>query len=314
MAYRNPRCPLQLCASAVGLLIAAAAVAEPQIELRVRLEPHAASSRVFVRAPRLGTNTLEATKNEADVFVAKLGLPSDASCLLPFDVSARSDDHEELLHLQLVRPRISGPIDTLLYPSVSVERPTRQTLIHWQDELQQAAADERSPNLDGLLLAYFRGRDAFRRWHESIPGHENTIRAARLWFDAAYQLARLENGPYRMDQAAVQAVQKLESEARSGRVQTEVVEQQFKPGYASAIIAEAEAVVFRYVSDVERLAQAGRYSDALALNSCLIEAFEGLPLETRSLVARTQSFTEDLLRRNDSFLRTKLSAQSPHGG
>jgi hypothetical protein len=257
---------------------------------------------------------LVADRAGSDVFVAKLGLPPESACVLPFDVALTSEGQEQLLHLQLVRPRLSNPVETLLYAVIAPENPTRRDLIRWQDELQQVTADPSSPNEDGMLLAYFRGRAAFQHWHGTDPGHENTIRAARLWFDASYQLARLEDRPYRMDRAAVRAVRDLESQVGVGSVRGELLRQQFQPGYASTIVAEADALLFRYVSEVARLAEARRYAEALALNTCLLEEFKRLPSEERSLVTRTQRFSEDVLSGNDSFLRQKAEAESPHGG
>lgn len=297
----------------VSLAAAGPALAQPRFELHVRLHGAGDDQQVVIKAPKLGVTQLVAEPDDTrQLFVAKLGVPSQAPCVVPLDVAATSGTSEDLLHLQLLRPMLTSPVEAS-FAGESPAAATRQQLIVWQDQLSAAVADDALPDEQGVLRAYFRGRRSFRYWHGVNPAHENTIRSARLWFDAAYQLAKIGDRPYRMDRAAVRAVRALAEEARGDPRFEQAYQRLFRMGYSDQIVSDADALLFRHVGAIEQLRRGRRFAEALALNSCMLEALRSLPPEKQRAVTETQRFSEELLTRNEQYLRTLVGASDQPG-
>lgn len=172
------------------------------------------------------------------------------------------------------------------------------------DDAALNVVDRLGTDLEGLLKKYFRARAFHKHWRFELRNSENylAIRSARIWFDAATELARRRNSPFRMDPEVVKVMREYEQLARASTVFSNRYRKYVPPGHVEATLAQTAAADFAFVGLIPGLVQAGNVEEARTLNSVALEALESAPADLRKAVARHQGVNLELLRRNAAVL------------
>jgi hypothetical protein len=145
------------------------------------------------------------------------------------------------------------------------------------------AAESPSGTIPGALKSFFTARALYVLQGDDRCSLNNRKRAARAWFDRAYELTKLANYFDLSPEAAA---------AYSN----------YDPAYVKTYQDQAKGKAIRLISEQRLNAfHAGRYEEALGLNASLLNAITSDP-SVRDVSHRLQGVTEDQLNAdNDKF-------------
>jgi hypothetical protein len=162
------------------------------------------------------------------------------------------------------------------------------------------AIEARGTDLLSTYQAYYEARYLYRKMRPVNPQHVLTMRAAKLWFDAAYRLHEPPNSVIAMDPEAVMAAQTYQAVNISATQGSTWI---ISPGYVRGMTANVKADEWRDVAFVPKLIQAGQLDEAEELNSYYVAKFQNLTSDELKVPA-VHGVTHDLLENNASYIST----------
>jgi hypothetical protein len=157
-----------------------------------------------------------------------------------------------------------------------------------------------------LISSYFTCRKIFNQ--SSLDSYEQ-FWAAKGWFDSAFRLFTLLDTPIGWDKEIEDIMRSFEARATNEAAFSSKYRQVIAQGYLERHLAQVSAAELRVVRDVTDLVKAGKLEEALSLNTFAKGVFKGISGETGRTVVN--GISEDLLSKNDIYIRSKIEALVP---
>ena len=235
----------------------------------------------------------ELYQGQVDMSASDAGPPPIS---MPVDILASTPARSSLQLYGLVR---HGEKSTVTF-RVFVPEPSRTDVaeVNRIDQLFQTSKDSRT-----LTEVYFVSREIYRHYAAVSPDHVVAIRAAKLWFDSAYQLATTGKLPrYRMDQKARDVLEDYEKRAGSDANLAAKLRPIMVRGYVSGMAQHLDTLVFRDAAMVADLVAEGKLESAKKLNEDLLQTFTALPVPQQQAAMKLQGVSVDSLKANKAFI------------
>lgn len=162
-------------------------------------------------------------------------------------------------------------------------------------------------DLDSTLQKYFRARAYHKGWRYELrqPTHQVAIRSARVWFDAAANLAQRKQSFFRMDEEVQTIMAEYEKLAASdGRFRNRY-RKYANPGYVSATLNQVASAEYWFVGEIPRLVASGNLAEAHEINTKALAVLENENPEMKRAVAVRQGVTVEMLKANSAYILTK---------
>lgn len=295
------------CVASVALMAVMTGIAQAAdlLELKVSVRSEKAPSGVSVQEES-GVSTISLARTQGDsVFQATVPRPTAkelASAKLiaaPYRLVADWGREKEQLYLgfhSLTPPQVQINI---WHETTSLER----------SELD--AVEALGSDLDSTLQKYFRARAYHKGWRYELrqPTHQVAIRSARVWFDAAANLAKRKQSFFRMDEEVQTIMAEYEKLAASDERFRNRYRRYANPGYVSATLNQVATAEYWFVGEIPRLVSSGMLVEAQAVNSKALEVLESENPEMKRAVAVRQGVTVEMLKANSAYIMTKQGKQ-----
>lgn len=166
-------------------------------------------------------------------------------------------------------------------------------------------------DIDSTLQKYFRARAYHKGWRYELrqPTHQVAIRSARVWFDAAANLAQRRQSYFRMDEEVQRIMVEYEELAASDERFRNRYRRYANPGYVSATLNQVATAEYWFVGEIPRLVASGMLMEAQEVNSKALEVLESENPEIKRAVAVRQGVTVEMLKANSAYIMTKQGKQ-----
>lgn len=277
------------------------------ITITARVQPNDSGTRLTLIPINLDTDVVEATPSPSSgERTATIRLPDLAPWVVDLDAALTRADTTTVLYLRLPKVRPSAAI-TYFITDVASTGTSADAVHRLEAQLEGLRTGASSP--EPLLSVYFKAKAIYEYWRAANRGHSTAIRSAKLWFDAAYQLAALRRSVYRMDPGATQTMLDYEQDAESGSAFAHLVRSVVPSGYTRGLMREIAALQFREVALIPVLRAEGRVREAIELNNFALTLLNRLTPEERSVVAEKQGVTLRLLQDNAAYLGSLAEGQ-----
>jgi hypothetical protein len=175
------------------------------------------------------------------------------------------------------------------------------------DDAAINAIDKLDNDLESSLQKYFRARAFHKHWRFDVQDPENylAIRSARIWFDAAANLAKRVNSPFRLDPDVVEIMQGYEVKAKTDSYFRQRYRRFAGEGYIAGTVAQTIAADFAFVGAIPDLKAAGRVDEARMLNLKAINALDEATPDVKAYVLKHQRVNMELLQANQKVLNAE---------
>lgn len=169
------------------------------------------------------------------------------------------------------------------------------------------AIDRRQLTPRTLVKSTLEARAIYYAWKYALknPDHLQSIRALRLWFDHAYELAKPTASAYYMDPDVIAIINELYERANRDVALRSRMEQVFpNPRYVAGILVQVASMELQPVALVKTLIADGNIKAAEQINSKAIAFLDSQSAGDRATFSKTQGVTSELLRRNAVYIET----------
>jgi len=204
----------------------------------------------------------------------------------------------EVLYLRLPTSARSKDLKFRIYHVSTISTHSKRI-----EELELQGAD-----LLSSYKTYFEARRMYREMYPMNPQHTVTIRAARLWFDAAYRLAASElakNSYIAMDEDAVKANQKLAQLAPKafGKITS--------PDYLASMTAHAMSIGWTEIRAIPELISDGNWEAATQINRFYLDSYQNLSVAEQSKIKEWYKIDLPLLENNMQYIQSYQLTSHP---
>ena len=220
-------------------------------------------------------------------------IPSDADT----DVECKSTliadwgNAAEQLHLRLPISARNKKLQFRIYHAATVSATLRRI-----EELEMQGTE-----LFTSYKTYFEARRIYRKMYASNPHHTVTIRAARLWFDAAYRLVATgsaKSSYIAMDEEAVTANLNLAKSA------PDAFQKVTSPEYIASMAEQAMSIGWTEISAIRELISDGNAEAAKQLNRFYLETYQTLNAQEQTKITKRYRIDLPLLESNMQYLQS----------
>lgn len=281
-------------------VLVAAPLASAAPGKRVLIEVRGTPPEALVRATySVGQDPidLQAAPGRFSAEVALGGPSVSEPFFTPVDIVAHTSDGRPLQLYARLWPADANHALRLVITVPDQNRTTLKDLERLDQQFQT------SDDLATTINVYVSAREIYRHWAVSNPRHVVGIRAAKLWFDAAYRLAAAGKTPrFRMDQRARDVVEKLELQAATDSSMAGPLRQVVAPGYVAGMTRQLDALAFKDMALVPDLMAKGELAAAKELNDNLLQAFSALSDGQQSTAKMLQGVTLEQLMADKKFI------------
>lgn len=169
--------------------------------------------------------------------------------------------------------------------------------------------DQLDKSVEGLLEKYILARRFHRHWryNNRLPGHDITIRSARIWFDAQRALMQKEPLIFGEDEDLSATLDMYRALSSSDERVKERFQRQFPAKLLNTVTRQQASAPFSAVASVPKLIQSGQLAAASQINAAALDAIASANPELRRSVQTELGVTEQLLRKNAAYLDTLTS-------
>ncbi len=159
----------------------------------------------------------------------------------------------------------------------------------------------------GLLRKYFEARAFYRLWADQNT-NQIAIQSAKIWFDAAYNLATRQKSAFAMDPDITAILEGYEDKAKADPNLMKRLRGFVKPGYIRDSVAQINVRDFEVLRLIPELIRGHNLAEAKQINDYYIERFAALDSESQATVVRLQKITPQLLESNRAYIETLCKA------
>jgi hypothetical protein len=272
------------------------------IDVQVRIKSQKTIENISISMSNLKRNQIQSKFDSGKkVFKASLNLKelNGRKWFFPTKImiEGKNEEYPLFLEYKLNQNDVSSEFIINLTNDSSFDLPEVDRL----DSIYSAYDDD-SHNLE----VYFASRYVFQRWVDvskgKFPYQRVAIRAAKLWFDSSYRLARDSSQIFEMDKQATRMMEKYEKSHDSAPWYNEIV----KPGYIDGMIAEIIAFPFQDAAQVKDLIDNKQFSAAIRLINELKNRFEKLSIDQKAIVISKAGVDLKVLEDNLKYINTLM--------
>lgn len=292
------------CIASIALIAVMAGIAQAAdlLELRVSVRSEKTPSGVSVQEEG-GVSTISLARVQGNsLFQATMPRPtakdlaSSKMIAAPYRLIADWGQEKEQLFLGFNSLTPQQIQINIWHERISLER----------SELD--AIEALGSDLDSTLQKYFRARAYHKGWR-SQPTHQVAIRSARVWFDAAANLAQRRQSYFRMDEEVQKIMAEYENLAASDESFSKRYRKYANPGYVSATLNQVATAEYWFVGEIPRLVASGNLAEAQEINSKALAVLENENPDMKRAVAVRQGVTVEMLKTNSAYIMTKQGKQ-----
>lgn len=290
----------------VGLLPVAHELMAAPVVLTVRVVGPAPDA-VELQDEQMSTSTTLATAAPAGAYEGQFPehrpRPTDATLVAPYRLVASWGNVADDYFLGL-RPSFRGPLAITVFHDPS--------LGFTFADLEQI--DALGTDLNATLKKYTKARAFHRQWRytKALPLHSVAVRSAKIWFDAAYDLAVRQNTQFRMDEEVAKIMRDYEQLAINDASFRRTLRSIVISGYVARVEGQIQALDWAAVAEVPRLIRDGRIDEADALNDQALASLKAQEAPVQLVVLRNQGISVATLEANSQYISALRSTQQIH--
>jgi len=261
-------------------------------EITVKITADAAPHDVLISLCTGEEIVLNSSASESDFVYAGV-IPSDTET----DVECKSTliadwgSEAEQLHLRLPLSVRNKKLQFRIYHAAAVSTTVRRI-----EELEMQGTE-----LFTSYKTYFEARRIYRKMYAANPRHTVTIRAARLWFDAAYRLVATgssKSSYIAMDEEAITANANLAKSA------PEAFQKVTSPDYIANMADQAVSIGWTEISAIRELITDGQIETAKQINRFYLETYQTLSTQEQAKITKRYRIDLPLLENNMQYLQS----------
>lgn len=267
------------------------AVAVGGQSVNIEVDIHANKAPIEVIMIEDGILTINSIRpDDSGIYATKITLSDHWPTKLTLVASWK--DGNEQVYLRLTSAHSGKPIIVRIY--------------HTNMPLTLGAINRLRSRGSDILSAtqtYFDARSIYRRQLKLNWQHTVASRAARIWFDASFELVKPRNSPFRMDPDAIEANKRYEDKSAVDPEFRKSYRAITKPGYIKGMIAQIQALEWRDVGLVPGFIEKKDFKSAAIVNNYFLNLHGQLDSKEKKNVVRYHGVTLGLLKENQDYIQ-----------